>query len=92
MLFRSTIVQVTHRLEEVIGADRVIVLDQGRFACEGTPAQLFRLKDIGARWGLEVPPVVILRERLVAAGLIAKDTPPTAEGIGTALCLSSSKI
>ena len=87
-----TIVQVTHRLEEVIGADRVIVLDQGRFDWEGTPAQLFRLKDSGARWGLEAPPIVILRERLVAAGLITKDTPPSAEGIGTALCLSSSKI
>lgn len=87
-----TIIHVTHRLEEVIDAGRVIVLSHGRLDWEGLPDQLFRLKDISARWGLEVPPVVLLKERLVTSGIISGETPPTAEGIGTALCLSLSKI
>ena len=82
-----TLVQVTHRLEEILDADRVLVLDQGHLVWEGTPAGLFRIGDIDKRWGLEVPAMVKLRERLVTAGLVGRDTAPTAEGIGEALCL-----
>lgn len=82
-----TIVQVTHMLEELIGADRVLVLSDGHLVWQGTPAELFHQKDITEKWGLEVPPMIRLKERLVTAGLISSDTPPTAEGIGSALCL-----
>jgi energy-coupling factor transport system ATP-binding protein len=82
-----TIIQVTHMLEELIDADRVLVLSAGHLAWQGTPDGLFHQKGITEKWGLEVPPMIRLKERLVTAGLIAADTPPTAEGIGSALCL-----
>ncbi len=81
-----TIVLVTHRLEEILDADRVLVLNGGRVQWQGTPAELFRQKDINTRWGLEVPPILRLKERLLAGGKIPPDTPPTAEGITKALC------
>ncbi|MDY3869325.1 MAG: energy-coupling factor transporter ATPase [Pyramidobacter sp.] len=84
-----TILHVTHRLEEIYSADRVVLLSGGRIEWQGTPEELFSLKDLNRRSGLEVPPMVILKERLVTSGLIAKDTSPTAEEIGKALCLSS---
>ena len=83
-----TLIQVTHRLEEILDATRVLVLDKGNLVWEGTPGALFRLGDIDKRWGLEVPPIVRLRERLAASGLIGRDTTPSAEGIGEALCQS----
>ena len=49
---------------------------------------LFRFEGIDKRWGLEVPPIVRLRERLASSGLIGRDTNVTAEGIGDALCQS----
>lgn len=83
-----TLVQVTHRLEEIADAGRVLVMDAGRLVWDGTPERLFREKDIEERWGLEVPPIVRLRERLASSGLIGRDTPLSAEGIGDALCPS----
>lgn len=81
-----TIVQVTHQLDEIIDADRVMVLNKGKVEWTGTPAQLFRTKDIDSRWGLEVPSILRLYGRLVETGIVPKGTPPTAEGIGEALC------
>lgn len=82
-----TIVQVTHQLDEIIDADRVIVLNKGHLDWSGTPSQLFHIKGIGERWGLEVPPLLRLYDRLVTAGIVPPGSQPTAEGIGKALCL-----
>ncbi len=83
-----TIVQVTHRLEEISDADRVLVLDRGRLAWDGTPEALYADPGIGERWGLETPPLVALRDRLRRLGLIGADVPLSPEGIGDALCRS----
>ncbi len=82
-----TIVQVTHHTEELMDADRALVLNKGRLEWQGSPASLFHLKDITKRWGIEVPPMIRLKERLVTAGLLRADAPPTAEGIESGLCL-----
>lgn len=37
---RVTIIEVTHRLESVREADRIIMLDRGRVVAEGTPADI----------------------------------------------------
>ncbi len=81
-----TIVLVTHRLEEIIDADRVLVLNGGRIAWEGTPIDLFRQKDLNSRWGLEVPPILRLKEKLVTAGIISATTLPKAVEIAKAIC------
>ncbi|MBC7263345.1 MAG: energy-coupling factor transporter ATPase [Chloroflexi bacterium] len=53
----TTIIAVTHMMEEAVEAGRVVVLHEGRVAMEGTPAQVF--SDAGAlrRLGLDVPPI-----------------------------------
>lgn len=37
----TTVVAITHFMEEAIHADRVVVMDEGRIALEGTPREIF---------------------------------------------------
>ncbi len=62
-----TIVYVTHRLEEILYADRIIVMDRGRIVKEGEPETIFKEPDIG-KFGLEIPQVVELLNSLEARG------------------------
>lgn len=65
----STIVHITHFMEEALPADRVIVMDRGRIALEGTPAEVFTHGDELGRLGLDEPFAAQLAARLRAAGL-----------------------
>ena len=64
-----TIVHVTHLLEEAALADRIVILEAGRVAVDGTPATIFADLDRLRRLRLVVPEVAILAGRLRAAGL-----------------------
>ncbi len=70
---RVTIVLVTHRLEEAWRAGRVIVLDEGRVAAEGPPAEVLLSPEDLRLWGLAVPPLVEVRAALAGRGV---DVPP----------------
>lgn len=59
-----TAVLITHFMEEALEADRIIVMEKGRLASDGTPAELFSDAELVERTGLELPPVVELRNRL----------------------------
>lgn len=64
-----TVLWITHFMEEAAVADRVIVLDKGSVAMDGTPAQVFsRVSEVKAL-GLDVPPMAELAAQLRAAGL-----------------------
>lgn len=64
-----TVVWITHFMEEAALADRVVVLDKGAVAMDGTPAQVFsRVEELKAM-GLDVPPMTELAQELRQAGL-----------------------
>ena len=44
-----TVIMIAHRLSTVVGADKIIVLDSGRVAEEGTHAQLAAAGDLYAK-------------------------------------------
>jgi energy-coupling factor transport system ATP-binding protein len=50
-----TIVYITHKMEEAILADRIIAMDQGTIALEGTPKEVFTQVDRIRALGLECP-------------------------------------
>ncbi len=59
-----TVVLITHHMNEAEGADRVIVMDDGRVALDGTPEKVFaEVKDL-RHMGLTVPDTVDLLDRL----------------------------
>ena len=62
------VLHVTHDLADVARADRVLVLDCGTIAFEGTVAELVVRPDVLEAAGLELPPVAALAERLAALG------------------------
>ena len=71
-----TVVHVTHFMDDALLADRVIVLDHGSIALDGTPKQVFSHHEQIDRLGLELPFAMRLSRRLLEAGL---DVPLTAD-------------
>lgn len=63
-----TIVAITHFMEEAAEADRVIVLDAGRVALDGTPDEVLVQTDKLAHLDLEVPFACALSRTLRDAG------------------------
>ena len=47
----TTVVLITHHMDETVGADRVVVMDEGRVVRDGTPREVFAdvegLRDLG---------------------------------------------
>ena len=64
-----TILLITHYMEECVGAHRVVVLDTGRLALDGSPNEVFSNVQLLRSLGLKLPPVTELSERLIAAGI-----------------------
>ena len=63
-----TVVLITHHMEECVYADRLIVMEKGRVAMDGTPREVFpRVEELRAL-GLTVPETVNLLHQLREAG------------------------
>lgn len=65
----TTVVHITHFMEEAFQADRVLVMSQGRIVLEGTPQQVFAHGDELRDLGLEKPFGTRLAEKLRARGM-----------------------
>lgn len=68
-----TVLLITHYMEEVIHADRVIVMDQGRIELQGTPREVFSQVDRLKSLRLDVPQVTLLAYELKKAGVDLPD-------------------
>ena len=64
-----TVVMVTHFMEEAALADRVVVMDAGRIAMEGSPDEVLVRADELAALNLDVPFACRLAMRLAAGGM-----------------------
>lgn len=64
-----TVVLITHYMEEVIYADKVIVMDDGKVVMQGTPGEIFSQVDALKKYRLDVPQVTLLAHELKKAGL-----------------------
>lgn len=66
---RVTVILITHYMEEVIHADKVIVMDQGKIVMQGTPREIFSQVDKLKAYRLDVPQVTLLAHELRREGL-----------------------
>ena len=64
-----TVILITHYMEEVIYADKVIVMDDGKVVMQGTPGEIFSRVDTLKKYRLDVPQVTLLAYELKKAGL-----------------------
>ena len=63
-----TVVLITHHMEECVGADRLVVMSNGKIAADGTPGEVFSQVELMEREGLDVPETVRLCFDLNKAG------------------------
>ncbi len=86
-----TIILITHYMEEIIYADKVFVMDQGKIAMEGTPREIFsqveRLKELR----LDVPQVTLLAYELKKNGLDLPDGILTTQELVQAMHLDKTE-
>ena len=68
-----TVLLITHYMEEVIEADRVVVMDGGHVVMDGTPKEVFsNVKEL-KKYSLDVPQVTELADELKSAGMDLPD-------------------
>lgn len=68
-----TVILITHYMEEIIHADKVFVMDQGKIAMEGTPREIFSQVDRLKELRLDVPQVTLLAYELKKQGIDLPD-------------------
>lgn len=66
---KVTILLITHYMEEVIHADKVIVMDHGKVVMQGTPREIFSKVEELKKYRLDVPQVTELAYELQKKGL-----------------------
>ncbi len=84
-----TVILITHYMEEVIYADKVLVMDQGRVVMEGTPREIFSQVEKLKSYRLDVPQATLLAYELKRAGIDLPDGILTREELVEALCQSN---
>lgn len=65
----KTILLITHYMDEAVQAKRVAVMDKGNIQLDGTPREVFKNIDVIKKFGLDVPQVTELSQRLALEGL-----------------------
>ena len=68
-----TVLLITHYMDEVIGADKVIVMDGGKIVMQGTPREIFSQVEKMKSYRLDVPQVTELAWELKKAGMPMPD-------------------
>lgn len=94
----ATLVHVTHFMDEALAADRVIVMQHGRVALEGTPDEVFATKNaqVIEALGLEMPFGARLAAALRQAGatsdaVAAPGAPSGEKPAASAACAPAAK-
>ena len=64
-----TVVLITHHMNEAEHADRVVVMNDGRVAMDGTPREVFSRRTELEEIGLTVPDTALLLDELKRAGM-----------------------
>ncbi|MFQ9510292.1 MAG: energy-coupling factor transporter ATPase [Lachnospiraceae bacterium] len=81
-----TVILITHYMEEVTDADRVIVMDDGKIVMDGIPREIFSQVEKLKELRLDVPQVTELAYELKKEGIPLSDGILTIEELVNELC------
>lgn len=84
-----TVILITHYMEEVILADQVFVMDEGKIVMKGTPREIFSQVELLKKYRLDVPQVTLLAHELRQEGVSIPEGILTIEELVSALCQSN---
>lgn len=86
-----TVILITHFMEEAALADTLVVMDNGKIAMQGRPAEVFSRRAELREMGLDVPPMAELQGMLGEAGVELDGNILTVEEMAGALWQLFSK-
>lgn len=81
-----TVLLITHYMEEVVYADKVIVMDEGKVVMQGTPKEIFSRVEELKSYRLDVPQATLLAYELKKRGIPLSDGILTIEELVNELC------
>ncbi len=82
---KITVLWITHHMEEVIRANRVLVMNQGEIVMAGSPREVFSQVDKMKSYHLDVPQVTLLAHELRKKGVQVPEDILTVEELVDAL-------
>lgn len=88
---KVTVILITHYMEEVVGADRVIVMDKGHVVMDGTTKEIFTQVDLLKQYRLDVPQVTLLAHELRKKGYPIPEAVLTTEELVEALSVCKQR-
>ncbi len=87
-----TIIHITHYMDEVTEADRVLVMSGGEIKLSGNPQEIFSQKQLLIDLELDVPEAKKIADELIKAGFDVPKNTFTKEALLEALCKLKQKI
>lgn len=81
-----TIILITHFMEEVSEADRVLVMKSGKLLADSVPEDVFADTNLIESAGLEIPAAVLLRNELIENGISLSHEVINKDDLVDALC------
>ena len=81
-----TIILITHHMDEVIHADKIFVMNQGKVAASGTPQEIFLQTDMLEKYHLEIPAITRMAVEMVRQGIDLKLPVLTVEQLTNQIC------
>ena len=81
-----TVILITHYMEEIIHADKVFVMNQGKIEMEGTPREIFSQVEKLKELHLDVPQVTLLAYELKKQGIDLPDGILTIKELEECIC------
>ncbi len=82
-----TVILITHDMDEAAMADRIVVMDKGKIAMEGTPSEVFRESEKLKAFGLDIPFPAQIAHYLKEMGFDIGTVPVTTDELAAALGL-----
>lgn len=83
---KVTVITITHYMDEVVDADRVLVINDGEIALSGTPKEIFAKKELIKSFGLELPVAAVIAQKLKDCGINLSNDILTEEDLARELC------
>ncbi len=81
-----TLLHVTHRPEEMLLAERLLLLEGGRITYDGTPWRFFQERELLERSHLRCPELLLLARELSRRGLLAREPRATTSALLEEIC------